>query len=180
MPINYRNVDPHKVAGDVMKQRALEWDERAYADETEIMRLEAIQKVDPASADIAEALMTARANAKISKGKARRAAGAAPLDVEEVIELRTTFLNRWLTDVEEKHAAQAALVAEGQRLLTLKGKDALESAEKKEVEQDLDQANIGIEMLEATHELVTRLLDNLAAHPDGSSNGKASLALLEL
>lgn len=178
MPINYRNVDPNKVAGDVMKERSLEWEERAYATEMEVKRLEAIQPFDPADAQIAEALMEKRREAKEFRGKAKRAAGAAPLDPEEVIEVRTEFLNRWLTDTETKHAAQTAMQADIKRQLGLKGSEALSIAEKKEAREGAVETDKAIKMLEATHALITNAIDTLNAHPDGKRNGKASAEAL--
>lgn len=182
MPINYRNVDPSKVAGDVMKDRSLEWEERAYAAEMEVKRLETIQSLDPGDGQVAEALMEKRREAKDARGKAKRAAGAAPLDAEEVIEVRTEFLNRWLTDVETKHAAQTAMLTDIKRQLGLKGRDALSIAEKKEAREGAVETDKAIKMLEATHELITGAIDALNDHPDssgkGKRNGKASAEAL--
>lgn len=175
MAINYRNVDPHKVASDVMKDRAKEWEERAYAAEMEVRRLEAIQEIDPADGEVAETLMKARAEARSGRGKARRAAGAAPLEPEEAIAVREAFLNNWLTAIETQHAQQSAFLDDARRQLELTGDNAIKGEDRTELEDAIGELEKSVRVLEATHGLATGALDAVQEHPDASTNGEGSV-----
>jgi hypothetical protein len=178
MPINYRRVNPSAHAADVMKQRAMEFEERAFHCEMDERRLRVLLDIEPNSALLAEALIKAPGEAQSMRAKARRAAGAAPLTPEEVLEVREGYLNTWLEKIEEQHATQTAFSTEAQRLLKLKGKDALSSKERKEIEDEVPEGEKTLAELEAVHNLITETLDAIRDHPDHpgdpSTNGNGT------
>lgn len=152
MSINYRKVDPNAVGADVMKDRALELEQRAYAMETEVDCLVVLLEADPANGTLVKQLEDAKEQVEKLRRAASRGAGAAPLTTQEVTGAQTQFLENWLENLERSHAQMTALANEAKRQKGLKGVDALDAIELVEVDMAAKQLEHDIEVLELRHE----------------------------
>lgn len=173
MPIEYRHVDPTKVADEVLFDQAMKAEHEAFVEEVEVARLEKVLEIDPNDGQAAEKLIGHRKQAKTLRDKARRIGKAAKLDPADVNELRALFLNKFLVAVEQDHVAQSTLLAEGERQAKLKGRDAVEGDERKELQADLENARMNLKKIEATHALICGMID--AIKPKTSENGNGSV-----
>lgn len=161
MSINYRKVDPMAVSSDVMKQRAIELEQRAYAMETEVDCLVRLCEEDPTNGILIDQLSDARTLVEKLRRAATRGAGAAPLSSSDVQNARSTFLDQWLKSLEETHAQRVAFLNEANRQLGLKGSDALTGDEIADADQAIAQLTKEIEQLESRHVFCNERIDNL-------------------
>lgn len=171
MAIEYTRVNPAEVTTDVMKQRAMEAEERAFVTETEAARLHDILAIlEPGAqrSEVESELRNQRLEADKRRKQAKRANGAAPLTEVERDEVRRGFLQKWIEAIESQHAEHTAVRNEQTRLLELSGKSSLEEDEKAEAEQEKKDREEALAQLEVGHALALSRLDALSG--DGAEN----------
>jgi hypothetical protein len=166
MAIEYTKVNPSEIATDVMKQRALEAEERAYIAQVEATRQERILAITPpgeAHAELESSLRNQRMEAEKSARKAQRANGAAPLSDNDRANVHAGFLAKWIEVLEKQHAAHSAIRNEQNRLLELNGKSGLAEDEKAEAEKEKTDAEVALKEIEVAHELAIELQEEVTA-----------------
>lgn len=183
MAIEYTRVNPAEVTTDVMKQRAMEAEERAFVTETEVARLEGVLVLlesdpGPKRAEFESELRNQRLEAEKRRKQAKRANGAAPLTEVERDEVRRAFLQKWVEAIETQHAEHTAVRNEQNRLLELSGGSALEEDEKAEAEKEKDDREEALAHLEVGHALAIGRLEALTA-PNAEDNGHGHIHAVE-
>lgn len=166
MAIEYTKVNPSEIATDVMKQRALEAEERAYIAEVELERQVRLLKVTPPgelNAERESGVRNQRLEAEKHRRKAQRANGAAPLVDHDRFNVHAGFLGKWIEALEQQHAAQSAIRGEQNRLLELNGKSTLAEDEKAEAELEKTQAETALSEIEIAHSLAIEMNEELTA-----------------
>lgn len=166
MAVNYRKVEAGKVSAEVLQQRALECETRAFVSEIELKRLSAVKDVDPNNGEVAELYYKQIDTAVKARRIAVRAAGASPVKEGEILAARRKALDEWLENIEKNHVAQTAMKNEAARQLELSGKDALDDDEREAVQEDIEATEKAILDTEASHHVLTDALDQVIARAD--------------
>lgn len=171
MGINYRKVDPQAIGYDVMKQRALESEQRAFGNEIELDHLNALVDKDLADANVADQLRAGERTAARTRRIAERAAGAAPITALERLDAQRKYLDGFLDQIERQHASAKALKGECERQLGLSGDDVIEEQdERDELEEGLRLNERSIRQLEVRHGLILEHLKRLDEEEDQLSS----------
>lgn len=166
MALNYRKVEAGKVNTEVMHQRAVECEERAFVAEIELKRLSAVKDVDPNNGEVAELYYKQIDDAVKARRIAVRAAGASPLKEGEILATRRAALDKWVEVIEKNHVGQTAMKNECLRQLELSGRDALDEAERTGTQEDLEAMEKALLDTEASHHVLTAALDDVIARAE--------------
>lgn len=166
MAIEYTKVNPSEVATDVMHQRAMEAEERAFVAEAELERQVRLLSATPPgglnAARESEVRLQAL-TAEKSRRRASRANGAAPLSGTDRVNAHAGFLSNWITTLEQQHAANTAVRNEQARLLELNGKSGLTEDERLEADDEKKRVETVLDEIEIAHELAIELQEQLTA-----------------
>lgn len=126
--MKYEEIDAEAMGTQVLKQRALEADQRAFVQEVMVKQMERLVSKDkPANRDARQAaLETAQEQAQKERRRANRAKGAEGVTVttNEVKEQRRAFLKQWKAQLEGEHKAHSLLKKERERVLKITGVNA--------------------------------------------------------
>jgi hypothetical protein len=166
MSVNYRKVESGKVSAEVLHERAVQCEERAFVAEVELKRLSAVKDVDPNNGEVAELYYKQIDLAVKARRIAVRAAGASPLKEGEILAARRAALDKWLENIEKNHVAQTAMKNEAQRQLELTGRDALDDEEREGIESDIEMTEKSLLDAEASHGVVIDALDAVIARAE--------------
>lgn len=139
--MNYRKVDPEKVAVDQLHSEAMRTEAAAYQAECDATEKKQLAKEFN---DFETPAKEAAENAVKLRAEADAFARAGGITAEEIAGIHHDFLERWVTTIEQNHAGHAASM-------------------KVRLEAGLDDAGSErtISQLEISHEVAVGMLDGM-------------------
>lgn len=168
MAIQYRSVNAEEVETQVKAARAQEAEATAFSNEMEIVRLQAVLATVTTKEDkdaLANAIKAAEASAKSARNKATRLNSDGALNSAGITAARRTFLESWITSLEQEHVAHSTVIAQREAALASTGTSAPSAAEKAEISLRLDDSKAAVKVIESSWNVATKEYDSIAPAP---------------
>lgn len=159
--------DPDAAGIVALRQRALEYEQKAFQQEIEVKRLAKIVASLPAGDlkdELTEALNTQTAEANKQRRKANRARQGVGGDIkpEELRQNKRAFLRSYKQQLQATYRAHEVQAQERERVLALKGANALSDDERVEVEAHLVEDRRNMEIIDSAYLVAKEELISLA------------------